>query len=96
MHAAIREYLQREEQLAQFRDEMQAAWEDYQETGLHVTGKEVFAWMETWFTPSPNSNTPVPSHPKNTTPLPDKCAVTAKPFPRSVTPPPQKVWRRYP
>lgn len=50
MQEAIREYLEREEQLEQFRDEMQTAWEDYQETGLHVTGKEVFTWMETWFT----------------------------------------------
>ncbi len=52
MQEAIRQYLEREEQLAQFRDEMQTAWDDYQDTGLHVTGKEVFAWMETWFTDS--------------------------------------------
>ena len=42
----------REEQLEQFRNEIQAAWKDYQDTGLHVTDEEVFAWMETWFTDS--------------------------------------------
>lgn len=57
MQEAIRQYLEREEQLEQFRDEMQAAWEDYQETGLHVTSKEVFTWMETWFT---DNESPVP------------------------------------
>lgn len=50
MQEAIRQYLEREEQLEQFRDEMQSAWEDYQATGQQVSGKEVFAWMETWFT----------------------------------------------
>lgn len=25
-----------------------AAWESYQETGLHATSPEVFAWLETW------------------------------------------------
>lgn len=57
MQEAIRQYLEREEQLAQFRDEMQTAWDDYQDTGLHVTGKEVFAWMGTWFT---DNEAPIP------------------------------------
>ena len=57
MQEAIQQYLEREEQLEQFRNEMQAAWDDYQETGLHVTGKEVFAWMDTWFT---DNESPVP------------------------------------
>jgi predicted transcriptional regulator len=26
------------------------SWEHYQETGLHVTGEEVIAWVETWGT----------------------------------------------
>ena len=23
-------------------------WNDYQETGLHVSGDEVIAWLDTW------------------------------------------------
>jgi predicted transcriptional regulator len=30
-----------------FRKENLQAWEEYQETGLHVTGEDVIAWLET-------------------------------------------------
>lgn len=48
MLEAIGQYLEREERLEQFRDEMQDVWEEYQRTGLHATGEEVFTWMESW------------------------------------------------
>lgn len=35
--------------LKQFRDEMECVWEEFQNTGLHTTGEEVFSWMDSWF-----------------------------------------------
>ena len=40
---------EREERLEQFRDEMEDVWVEYQRTGMHATGEEVFAWMDSWF-----------------------------------------------
>ena len=37
-----------EEQRESFRQDTFAAWLDYQETGRHVTGDEVVAWLDTW------------------------------------------------
>ena len=31
-----------------FRQDAINAWNEYQETGLHVTGDEVIAWLDTW------------------------------------------------
>ncbi len=31
-----------------FRQETLQAWEEYQETGLHVTSNEAIAWLKTW------------------------------------------------
>lgn len=50
MIEAINQYLSREEQLEQFRDEMEDVWAEYQRTGLQATSQDVFSWMETWFT----------------------------------------------
>ncbi|MBW8881025.1 MAG: CopG family ribbon-helix-helix protein, partial [Asticcacaulis sp.] len=50
MREAIREYVEREERQARFREVEAASWKHYQETGLHITGEELFAWMETWGT----------------------------------------------
>ena len=50
MMKAINQYLEREERLKQFRDEMGDVWAEYQRTGLHTSGEEVFTWMESWFT----------------------------------------------
>lgn len=50
MRDAIEQYVDREEQREAFRQEALKAWEDYQETGLHVTAKEVTDWLETWGT----------------------------------------------
>lgn len=45
---AIREYVEREEKREAFKQDAVNSWREYQETGLHVTGDEVIAWMETW------------------------------------------------
>ena len=58
MLEAINQYLEREERLEQFRDEMEDVWEEYQRTGLHATGEEVFSWVESWFT---EDEKPVPA-----------------------------------
>jgi len=50
MREAIAQYVEREEARESFKDEALASWTDYQETGLHLTGDEVFAWLRTWGT----------------------------------------------
>jgi len=50
MREAIAEYVEREEKRQAFYDDARKAWEEYQTTGLHVTGEEVEAWLETWGT----------------------------------------------
>src|SRR5690606_31739854 len=41
MREAIAQYVEREEKREAFRQETLAAWQEYQETGLHATAKEV-------------------------------------------------------
>ncbi|HAZ60803.1 MAG TPA: CopG family transcriptional regulator [Gammaproteobacteria bacterium] len=48
MREAIQQYVEREEARERLKQETLAAWAEYQETGLHVTGDEVIAWLETW------------------------------------------------
>ena len=48
MREAIQQYLEREEKRQAIRQEALNAWQEYQETGLHVTGDEVSAWLDTW------------------------------------------------
>jgi len=50
MCEAIREYVEREEALERFKQEAQASWAAYQETGRHLSGDEVRAWLNTWGT----------------------------------------------
>jgi len=45
MREAIDEYVSREEKRQSFRQDAQAAWEDYQRTGLHLTNEEVGDWL---------------------------------------------------
>lgn len=45
MREAIEQYVTREEQRESFRQEAQDAWNDYQTTGLHITGAEADAWL---------------------------------------------------
>ena len=50
MREAIREYVTREEARESFRQEAMASWLAYQETGRHLTGDEVRAWLSGWGT----------------------------------------------
>ena len=48
MREAIQQYVEREWRREAFRQATTQAWEEYQETGLHVTKDEAVAWLETW------------------------------------------------
>ncbi|MCL2344852.1 MAG: CopG family ribbon-helix-helix protein [Desulfobulbus sp.] len=50
MREAIAQYVEREEKREAFRQTTVAAWQEYQDTGLHVTGEEMDAWLESWGT----------------------------------------------
>jgi predicted transcriptional regulator len=50
MHEAIQQYVEREEARESFKQEALASWTAYQETGRHLTGQEVRAWLNTWGT----------------------------------------------
>ena len=56
-HALAREavlrYIEIEEEQAKRNREADEAWKHYQETGLHVTGEEVMAWLKSWGTDKP-------------------------------------------
>ena len=43
MHQAIEQYVEREEAREAFRQDTLKAWEEFQETGLHVSGEEMVA-----------------------------------------------------
>ena len=47
---ALREYVEREEQKAQFQQEAMTAWHALQQNGLHLTGDEVINWLDSWGT----------------------------------------------
>lgn len=48
MREAIAAYVSREEARESFKQEALDSWAAYQETGQHVTGKEVRDWLGTW------------------------------------------------
>ena len=48
MREAISQYVEREEKRAVFRQDAVNAWNEYCKTGLHATGEEVIAWLDTW------------------------------------------------
>jgi predicted transcriptional regulator len=48
MREAINQYLTREEARESFRQEALDSWEEYRETGLHVTGGEARNWLAEW------------------------------------------------
>lgn len=48
MLEAIRQYVEREEARESFKQEALASWAAYKETGRHLTGQEVRAWLNTW------------------------------------------------
>jgi predicted transcriptional regulator len=45
MREAIEQYVEREEKREQLRQDAYAAWNHFQETGLHVTAEEAEAWL---------------------------------------------------
>ena len=45
MREAIAQYVEREEKREAFKQEAIRAWEEYQQTGLHVTLEEADAWL---------------------------------------------------
>jgi predicted transcriptional regulator len=50
MCEAINQYIDREEKREAFRQDTIKAWDEYQETGLHVTSEEVETWLSSWGT----------------------------------------------
>lgn len=46
MKDALLQYLDREESRDELDTELLRRWEDYQTTGLHLTGDEVDEWLE--------------------------------------------------
>ena len=50
MREAIFEHVEREEKRERFKIEANEASRDFEETGLHLTQAEVFAWMDRWGT----------------------------------------------
>ncbi len=50
MCEAIRDYVEREEAKENFKQEALQSWEDYCETGLHLSAKEVQKWLNKWGT----------------------------------------------
>lgn len=50
MLEAIQQYVEREEAREGFKQGALASWAAYQETGRHLTGPEVRAWLDTWGT----------------------------------------------
>ncbi|WP_114195242.1 CopG family ribbon-helix-helix protein [Edaphovirga cremea] len=48
MLEAIAEYVDREEKRSLYRKEALEAWQEYQETGEHITAEETVTWLESW------------------------------------------------
>ncbi|MCY1668152.1 CopG family ribbon-helix-helix protein [Rhizobium sp. SL86] len=48
MLEAIQQYVEREEARESFKQEAMASWAAYTQTGRHLTGEEVSAWLSTW------------------------------------------------
>ena len=50
MRAAITQYVEREERKEAFRRDTLDAWQEFQETGLHVSLEEADQWLAGWGT----------------------------------------------
>ncbi|MBB3916165.1 MULTISPECIES: CopG family ribbon-helix-helix protein [Rhizobium] len=50
MREAIAQYVEREEKREALRQQTLNAWDEFQVSGLHVTGDEVENWLSTWGT----------------------------------------------
>jgi len=51
LREAVKEYVTREEARESFLAEAHEALEEYQRTGMHLTGPEVFEWLDNWHDP---------------------------------------------
>lgn len=49
-HASEAELEQRAMARARFQQEAQNSWLEFQKSGLHFSGEEVYAWLDTWGT----------------------------------------------
>lgn len=47
---ALSDYVAQAEWRESFAQEAAESWRHFQETGLHITGDELFAWLDTWGT----------------------------------------------
>jgi predicted transcriptional regulator len=45
---AIAQYVEREEARERFVEEARASWDEFRETGRHLTAEEAEAWLATW------------------------------------------------
>ncbi len=50
MREAIAQYVAQEEKRDALRRDTLAAWEEFRETGLHVTAEDVDQWLMSWGT----------------------------------------------
>jgi predicted transcriptional regulator len=50
MREAIEQFVEREENRESFKLEAERSWQDFQQSGQHLSGEEVRTWMETWGT----------------------------------------------
>ncbi len=48
MREAITQYVEREEARESFKEEALHAWQEYRETGKHLTLDETTDWLDTW------------------------------------------------
>lgn len=48
MVQAIQEFVDREEKQELFMQEARDSWMQFQQTGLHLTGTELFSWLDSW------------------------------------------------
>ena len=48
MKEALRQYMERETAKEQLRQQTLASWDDFVQTGLHVSEDEMNGWLDTW------------------------------------------------
>lgn len=47
---AVKDYVQREEHKEAFKQEALQSWQEYRQTGRHLTAEEAGDWLTTWGT----------------------------------------------
>ncbi len=48
MKGALRQYVEREKAADLLRNETQTSWDEYVQTGMHVSEEEMNSWLDTW------------------------------------------------